>query len=178
LTLFQQSYKGFKKNFFKVRCNWRDPSLLDGFPLYWTKKLNLRRVRGPEDLSTQDQGVCELLSEFSAPLSTLELLKREYSPEDLESYIGTLLFLCFSFCFSLACILVLFACSILTCFFYTDMLLSKEKKKKLAYLLAKQRVAATGASLSIPLAPSTSIAPASQPTNPPLPSLNSEGYWR
>ena len=25
LTLFQQSYKGFKKNFFKVRSNWRDP---------------------------------------------------------------------------------------------------------------------------------------------------------
>jgi len=34
LTLFQQSYKGFKKNFFKVRSNRRDPALLDGFPLY------------------------------------------------------------------------------------------------------------------------------------------------
>jgi len=27
LTLFQQSYKGFKKNFFKVRSNRRDPAL-------------------------------------------------------------------------------------------------------------------------------------------------------
>jgi len=34
LTLFQQSYKGFKRNFFKVRSNRRDPTLLDGFPLY------------------------------------------------------------------------------------------------------------------------------------------------
>jgi len=34
LTLFQQSYKRFKKNFFKVRSNRRDPYLLDGFPLY------------------------------------------------------------------------------------------------------------------------------------------------
>jgi len=41
LTLFQQSYMGFKKKFFKVRCNRRDPSLLDGFPLYWAEKPNL-----------------------------------------------------------------------------------------------------------------------------------------
>jgi len=44
--------------------------------------------------------------------------------------------------------------------------LNKDKKKKLAYLMAKQRVAATGASLSTPLTPSTSAAPASHPTNP------------
>jgi len=42
---------------------------------------------------------------------------------------------------------------------------NKDKKKKLAELLAKQRAAATGASLSTPLAPSSSAAPASQPTN-------------
>ena len=36
LTLFQQSYKGFKGKFFKIRCNKNNPSLLDGFPLYWT----------------------------------------------------------------------------------------------------------------------------------------------
>jgi len=62
LTLFQQSYKGFKKNFFKVRCNRRDPSLLDGFLLYWTEKPNLWRVRCPEELSTLERGVCEFLS--------------------------------------------------------------------------------------------------------------------
>ena len=33
LTLFQQSYKGFKKHFFKVGSNRRYPALLDGFPL-------------------------------------------------------------------------------------------------------------------------------------------------
>jgi len=42
LTLFQQSYKGFKKNF-KIRSNWRDSALLNGFPLYWTEKPNLQR---------------------------------------------------------------------------------------------------------------------------------------
>ena len=34
LTLFQQSYKGFKGKFFKICCNKHDPTLLDGFPLY------------------------------------------------------------------------------------------------------------------------------------------------
>ena len=38
LTLFQQSYKGFKGKFFKIRCNDNDPNLLDRFPLYWTKE--------------------------------------------------------------------------------------------------------------------------------------------
>jgi len=41
LTLFEQSYNGFKKNFLKVQSNRRDPALLDGFPLYWMKKPNL-----------------------------------------------------------------------------------------------------------------------------------------
>ena len=54
LTLFQQSYKGFKKNIFKVRSNRRDPSLLDGFLLYWTEKPNLQRAQSLEDLSPQE----------------------------------------------------------------------------------------------------------------------------
>jgi len=51
LTLFQQSYKGFKKHFFKVRCKRRDPTLLDGFPLYWAEKPNLRKARCLDDTS-------------------------------------------------------------------------------------------------------------------------------
>jgi len=34
LSLFQQSYKGFKGMFFKIQCSKFDPTLLDGFPLY------------------------------------------------------------------------------------------------------------------------------------------------
>ena len=47
-----------------------------------------------------------------------------------------------------------------TCCFHIDIGFNKDKKKKLANLLAKQRAAATGASLSMPLAPSSSAAPA------------------
>ena len=50
LTLFQQSYKGFKKHFFKVRCNRRGPTLLDGFLLYWAENPNLQKPRCLEDL--------------------------------------------------------------------------------------------------------------------------------
>ena len=40
LTLFQNSFKGWKGNFFRVCCAKHDPAALDGFPLYWTKKPN------------------------------------------------------------------------------------------------------------------------------------------
>ena len=49
LTLFMQSYKGFKGKFFKIRCNDSDPSLLDGFPLYWTKE---PEFQNPDTLKT------------------------------------------------------------------------------------------------------------------------------
>jgi len=158
LTLFQQSYKGFKKNFFKVHRNRREPFLLDGFPLYWTENPNLQRARSLEDLSPQERGVCELLFGLSAPLNTLELLKREFSPEDLKTYIGTPLFLCLLLYPILSCILVLFT--------YTNMGFNNDKKKKLVDLLAKRRAAGTGTSLSTPLTPSTLVAAAFQPTNP------------
>jgi len=82
LTLFHQFYKGFKKNFFKVRSNRRDPTLLDGFPLYWAEKPNLQRPRRLEDLFPQEKGVCEFLSRLHIPFSTLELLKSEFSPQE------------------------------------------------------------------------------------------------
>jgi len=44
LTLFQQSYKGFKKKFLKICCNIHDPTLLDGLPLYWVEKPVLNKM--------------------------------------------------------------------------------------------------------------------------------------
>ena len=93
LTLFQQSYKGFKKNFFKIRSNRRDLAFLDGFPLYWTEKPILQRPRSLEDLAPQERGICELLYGLSTPFSTLELLKCKFSPKNLKIYIGIFLVL-------------------------------------------------------------------------------------
>ena len=38
LSIFQQSYKDWKGKFVRVCCNDLDPTLLDGFPLYWVNK--------------------------------------------------------------------------------------------------------------------------------------------
>ena len=94
--LFQQSYKGFKKQFFKVRCSLRDPTLLDGFPLYWAEKPNLQKPRCLEDLLPHEREVCDLLSGLHTPFSTLKLLKLQFSPKALKSYIDTFLILALS----------------------------------------------------------------------------------
>ena len=107
LTLFQQSYKGFKKNFFKIRSNLWDPALLDGFPLYWIEKPILQRARSLEDLAPQERGVCELLYGLHAPFGTLELLKCEFNPKSLKTNIGIFLLPCLLLHFILACILAL-----------------------------------------------------------------------
>jgi len=52
---------------------------------------------------------------------------------------------------------------------------NKDKKKKLADLLAKRRAAATGETLSTPLTPSSSAAPTSQPTNSALVAVELRG---
>jgi len=40
LSLFQQSYKGWKGKFFKVCYSEDDQIALDGFPLYWWRRSN------------------------------------------------------------------------------------------------------------------------------------------
>jgi len=62
LTLFQKSYKGFKKIFLKICCSIHGPTLLDGFPLYWVEKPGLKKPRSLEDLTPSDREMCHLLS--------------------------------------------------------------------------------------------------------------------
>jgi len=58
LTLFQQSYKGFKGKFFKVCCSEHDRIVLDGFPLYWVGKMTLKKAKTLDELSSADREVC------------------------------------------------------------------------------------------------------------------------
>jgi len=88
LTLFQQSYKGFKGKFFKVCCSTHDPTLLDGFPLYWVKKLKFKKPRGVEKLTPFDRKLCQLLSSLRVVFNTAQLIKHEYSAIDLKGYIS------------------------------------------------------------------------------------------
>ena len=88
LTLFQQSYKGFEGKFFKVCCNAHDPTLLDGFPLYWVERLRFKKARGLEELTPYDCELCQLLSSLGVVFNIAELIKHEYNATALKGYIG------------------------------------------------------------------------------------------
>ena len=62
LTLFQQSYKGFKGKFFRVCCTDYDRTLLDGFPLYWVKKLQFKKPMTLEELTPHDRELCQIVT--------------------------------------------------------------------------------------------------------------------
>jgi len=129
LTLFQQSYKGFKGKFFKIRCSKFNPTLLDEFPLYWVKELGLKKHKCLEDLPPWEREVCNYFSDLGAVFSTVELLKLEYNPKSLKGYIGTpfsLSFLCFSL---LVCVIFLDSYTLLLS--YAGMVFNAEKRRQL-----------------------------------------------
>jgi len=101
LTLLQQSYKGFKGKFFRVCCSAYDPTLLDGFPLYWVEKLKFKKPMGLEELAPFDRELCQLLSSLGLVFNTAQLIKHEYSAIDVKA---TLVFVpvfhlsCLHFC--------------------------------------------------------------------------------
>ena len=60
LSIFQQSYKDWKGKFVRVCCNDQNPTLLDGFPLYWVDKGkkdsqdHFRKARSPKKMGELD----------------------------------------------------------------------------------------------------------------------------
>jgi len=88
LTLFQSSYKNFKGRFIKVRASVEDPSLLDGFTLYWSPNPRFQSARHLEDLSLRERVICEFLENLKVVFDTLTLLTREYLLSSLKDYIG------------------------------------------------------------------------------------------
>ena len=90
MTLFQQSYKGFKKKFLKICCSIHGPILLDGFPLYWVEKPGLKNPRSLENLTPSDLEMCQLLSGLSVVFDTAKLIKLEFFAKALKD-IGTVL---------------------------------------------------------------------------------------
>ena len=104
LTLFEQSYKGFKGKFLRVCCTAHDPTLLDGFPLYWVGKLKFKKPRGLEELTPPNRELCQLLSSLGVVFNTTQLIKLEFNPKNLKGYIGI------TFCLYLAFICALISC--------------------------------------------------------------------
>ena len=89
LNLFQCSYKNFKGKFVKVQASIGDPTLLDGFRLYWTPEPNFQSARRLEDLSPKDQGICEFWTSLKVVFDTSYLLTKEYFLGALKAYTGT-----------------------------------------------------------------------------------------
>jgi len=88
LSLFQQSYKGWRGKFFRVCCTEHNHSALDGFPLYWVQEVKLTKHKTLDDLPSTDREVCQILASAGV-LDTSELIAREYNAEALTKYIST-----------------------------------------------------------------------------------------
>ena len=74
-----------------------NPTLLEGFPLYWVEKPGLKKPRSLEDLTPPDREVCGFLSSLGAVFNTVDLIKHEFHHKILKAEIGT----CFPFPVSL-----------------------------------------------------------------------------
>jgi len=88
LTLFQNSYKGWKGKFFRVCCTTLDPTALDGFPLYWVKEPRLIKPKSLDELPSADRKVCVALAGMGVVFNTAELIAREFDADALTQYFG------------------------------------------------------------------------------------------
>ena len=88
LTLYQSSYKGFRGAFVKILAPEHNPTLLEGFPLYWTKSLVLKRARPFEELDPADQRGCAELEGLEVIFNIRKILDLEYREVDLKLFIG------------------------------------------------------------------------------------------
>jgi len=87
-TLFQNSFKGWKGNFFRVCCAKRDPTAWDGFPLYWTEKPNHTKPKSLDELASADREVCVALVGLKVIFHTPTLISREFKANALSAYFG------------------------------------------------------------------------------------------
>jgi len=97
LSIFQQSYKDWKGKFVRVCCNNQDPTLLDGFPLYWVNKGkkeskdNFRRARGPEKMGELDKDLCNFwkgVASSNITMATSSIIAYEFHESQLDFHIG------------------------------------------------------------------------------------------
>jgi len=97
LSIFQQSYKDRKGKFVRVCYNDQDPTLLDGFPLYWVNKGkkeskdNFRRARGPEEMRELDKDLINFwkgVASSNITLATSSIITYEFHESQLDFHIG------------------------------------------------------------------------------------------
>ena len=87
LTLFQQSFKGWKGKFFKVCCSDYDPYALDSFPLYWVKEVKTVKPKSLDELPSNDREACQILASVGG-FDTATLISLEFNAKALAQYIS------------------------------------------------------------------------------------------
>ena len=87
LSLFQQSFKGWKGRFFKVCCSDYDPSALDGFPLYWVKEVKTMKPKSMDELPLNDREAYQILTNVGG-FETATLISLEFNADALARYIS------------------------------------------------------------------------------------------
>ena len=87
-TLFKNSFKGWKGNFFRVCCAKYDPTALDGFPLYWTEKPNPTKPKSQDELASADREVCVALVGLKVIFHTPTLISGEFKANAFSAYFG------------------------------------------------------------------------------------------
>ena len=87
LSLFQQSFKGWKGKFFKVCCSDYDPSALDGFPLYWVKEVKTMKSKSLDELPSTDREAGQILTSVGG-FETATLINLEFNADALAKYIS------------------------------------------------------------------------------------------
>ena len=109
LTLFQNSYNGWKGKFFRVCCAKRDPTALDGFPLYWVKEPKLLKPKSLDELPSADREVCVALAGLGVFFNTAELIACEFNVDTLSRYFGRKIYAltCLLHIYLLMCFLLL-----------------------------------------------------------------------
>jgi len=104
LTLFQQSFKGWRGMFFRVCCSDYNHTALDGFPLYWVEKVKLTKPKSLDELPSTDREACQILAIVEA-FSTSTLISLEYNAEALAKYISIrAILITHCFCLFLLCV--------------------------------------------------------------------------
>ena len=88
LGLYQQSFKDWKGRFYMITSNEHNPTLLEGFPLYWVPKVEFKKPRGLEAVAPYERELCGLLSSLGAKFGSSTLIKHEFDAEALKKYIG------------------------------------------------------------------------------------------
>ncbi|KAK7332477.1 hypothetical protein VNO80_29229 [Phaseolus coccineus] len=133
LTLFSQSYKNFKGRFFRVCCSSYDPTMLDGFPLYWVGELKFKKPRKLEELTAPDRELCQTISSWGVVFDSTQLIRHEFDAETLSVYLGIPTSSCiYLFARLIPCLSHIFV------LFTAGMVLSADKKKRLADVLSRR----------------------------------------